>query len=176
MDLHIREENPEDYPAVFDLIERAFRDEKYTDHQEHFLVERLRKSDAFVPGLSLVCELDNRIIGYILLTELKIKNSKEEITSLGLAPVAVLPEFQGKGIGGKLIETAHEKAKALGYTSIILLGHEKYYPKFGYRLADEFGISLPFDVPKENCMAIELQPGALKNSQGEVVYPKAFFE
>jgi predicted N-acetyltransferase YhbS len=64
----------------------------------------------------------------------------------------------------------------LGYHSVVLLGREKYYPKFCYRPADEFGISLPFDVPKENCMAIELQPSALKDIQGEVVYPKEFFE
>ncbi|NRF39607.1 GNAT family N-acetyltransferase [Pedobacter foliorum] len=176
MNINIREERPEDFHSVFDLIEKAFRDEKYSDHKEHFLVERLRKSEAFVPGLSLVCEVENKIVGYILLTKIKIKTSEDEITSLALAPVAVIPEFQGKGIGGRLIEAAHLKASDLGYQSIILLGHEKYYPKFGYHLACEFGISLPFDVPKENCMAIELQSDALKNIRGEVVYPKEFFE
>lgn len=176
MDINIRTEKPDDHLSVFNLIERAFKDETYSDHQEHFLVERLRKSDTFIPELSLVCELENQIIGYILLTEIKIKTSEKEITALALAPVAVLPEFQGKGIGGKLIKAAHQKASELGYQSVILLGHEKYYPKFGYRPTAEFGITLPFDVPKENCMAIELQPGALKNIQGEVVYPKVFFE
>lgn len=176
MNINIREERPEDYLSIFDLIEKAFRDEKYSDHQEQFLVERLRKSVAFVPGLSLVAEVENNLVGHILLTEIEIKTPEDGIKSLALAPVAVLPEFQGKGIGGKLIEAAHERARDLGYESIILLGHEKYYPRFGYRLADEFGISLPFDVPKENCMAIELQPNALKKIQGEVVYPKEFFE
>lgn len=176
MNIYIREERPEDYPSVFELIEKAFRGEKYSDHQEQFLVERLRKSTAFVPQLSLVCVVENNIVGHILLTEIEIKTSEEKIKSLSLAPVSVLPEFQGKGIGGKLIEAAHQSARDLGYQSVILLGHEKYYPRFGYLLADEFGISLPFDVPKENCMAIELQPDALKNVRGEVVYPKEFFE
>ena len=142
----------------------------------HFLVEKLRKSEAFVPELSLVAEIENNIVGHILLTKIKIKTSDDEITSLALAPVSVLPEFQGKGIGGKLIKEAHQRAKDLGYQSIILLGHENYYPRFGYKLAEEFGISLPFDVPKENCMAIELEPNALKNIRGEVVYPKEFYE
>ncbi|WP_316815431.1 N-acetyltransferase [Pedobacter nyackensis] len=176
MNINIREERPDDYRSIFNLIEKAFRVEKYSDHQEHFLVERLRNSGAFVPGLSLVAEVEDHLVGHILLTEIEIKTSEDKIKSLALAPVSVLPEFQGKGIGGKLIEAAHERARDLGYQSVVLLGHEKYYPRFGYRLAEEFGISLPFDVPKENCMAIELQPNALKNIQGEVVYPKAFFE
>ncbi|WP_316823093.1 N-acetyltransferase [Pedobacter gandavensis] len=176
MNINIREERPEDYISVFNLIEKAFKDEKYTDHQEQFLVERLRKSEAFEPGLSLVAEVEGKLVGHILLTEIKISTPEDEIKSLALAPVSVLPEFQGKGIGGKLIEAAHKRAKNLGYQSVILLGHENYYPRFGYRLADEFGISLPFDVPKENCMAIELQTNALKDIQGQVVYPKEFFE
>lgn len=172
----IREENKKDYLSIFDLIKKAFKDQEYSDHKEHFLVEKLRKSEAFVPELSLVAEIENNIVGHILLTEIKIKTSDDEITSLALAPVSVLPEFQGKGIGGKLIKEAHQRAKDLGYQSIILLGHENYYPRFGYKLAEEFGISLPFDVPTENCMAIELQPDSLKNINGEVVYPKEFYE
>ncbi|MGA6119155.1 GNAT family N-acetyltransferase [Sphingobacterium anhuiense] len=176
MNITIREEDKKDYLSIFDLIEKAFKDQEYSDHQEHYLVEKLRKSKAFVPGLSLVAEVENTLVGHILLTEIKIITTDDELTSLALAPVSVLPEFQGKGIGGKLISEAHQRAKDLGYKSVILLGHEKYYPRFGYKLADEFGISLPFDVPKENCMAIELEPNALKNIRGEVVYPKEFFE
>ncbi len=176
MHITIREEDKKDYLSIFDLIEKAFKDQEYSDHQEHYLVEKLRKSKAFVPGLSLVAEVENTLVGHILLTEIKIITTDDELTSLALAPVSVLPEFQGKGIGGKLISEAHQRAKDLGYKSVILLGHEKYYPRFGYKLAEEFGISLPFDVPKENCMAIELQPNALKNIRGEVAYPKEFFE
>ncbi len=109
----------------------------------------------------MVAELDNRIVGHILLTKLKIKNDRHEFDSLALAPVSVLPEYQGKGIGEMLIKEAHEKARELGYHSIVLLGHKKYYPKFGYKQADFFGIELPFDVPKEYCMAIELTENGL---------------
>ena len=61
--------------------------------------------------------------------------------------MAVLPNYQGNGIGGHLIEFAHKKARELGFASIILLGHPTYYPKFGYRKASDFDIQLPFDVP-----------------------------
>src|SRR5690606_27494985 len=72
MDVNIRTEADKDFKAVFDMIKNAFKNEEYSDHQEHCLVERLRKSDAFVPELSLVAEINNEIVGYILLTKIKI--------------------------------------------------------------------------------------------------------
>lgn len=176
MNLKIRQESPNDYKAVFNLIEEAFKNEIHTDHREQFLVERLRKSDAFIPELSIVAEVDGKIVGHILLTKLKIVKEDQVFNSLALAPVSVVPGFQEKGIGGALINYAHDKARTLGHTSIILLGHENYYPKFGYKLADSFGIQLPFDVPKENCMAIELIENGLKGVSGMVEYPKEFSE
>ena len=68
----------------------------------------------------------------------------------------------------------HKRAKELGYKSVVLLGHEKYYPRFGYSQADRFGIELPFDVPKENCMAIELTKNGLEGVSGVVEYSKEF--
>ncbi len=176
MSIHIRQERPSDYPQVFHLIEAAFRHEKYSDKREQFLVERLRSTDGFIPDLSLVAEMDRQVVGYILLSKVKIATVQDEITALALAPVAVLPAFQGKGLGAALILKAHDTARDLGYQSVIVLGHEKYYPKFGYQPLHHFHLSLPFDAPPENCMAIELVPGALKNLTGKVVYPDAFFQ
>ncbi|MEM0991954.1 MAG: N-acetyltransferase [Bacteroidota bacterium] len=147
-----------------------------SDHKEQFLVERLRKSSAFISELSMVAEVGGKIVGHILLTKLKIKQETNEFDSLALAPVSVLPEFQGKGIGGKLILESHKKAKALGHKSIVLLGHEKYYPRFGYEQAAKYGIELPFEVPKENCMVIELVENGLNGVRGMVEYPKEFSE
>ena len=172
--MKIRQENSNDFKEVLDLVEESFKDEAFTDHQEQFLVERLRKSEAFIPELSMVAEVDGKIVGHILVTKLKIKNKTNEFDSLALAPVSVLPEFQGKGIGGKLILESHRKAKDLGYKSIVILGHEKYYPRFGYQQADKYGIELPFEVPKENCMVIELVENGLEGVTGMVEYPKEF--
>lgn len=172
----IRQEQTTDFDTVFLLIEDAFKLEEYSDHREQFLVERLRKSEAFIPELSLVAEQEGKVIGYILLTKLKVKDGEKEYQSLALAPVAVATEQQGKGLGALLINYAHNKAKELGHKSVILLGHSGYYPRFGYKQADSFGIELPFDVPKENCMAIELIPDGLKNVNGVVEYPKEFNE
>ncbi len=174
--MNIRKEERKDYKEVFKLIENAFKGEKFTDHKEQFLVERLRKSESFIPELSLVAEIDEQIVGYILLTKIKIIDNNSKVTSsLALAPVAVLKNFQGMGIGAGLIKKAHEVAKNLNYGSIILLGHEKYYPKFGYKMMKNYGIKLPFDVPDENCMLIELTDNALENVQGMVEYPDEFY-
>lgn len=171
----IREEKEKDYEEVFKLTEEAFRDMEHSDHQEHFLVEKLRKSDAFVPELSLVAEDENgAIAGHILFTKLKIENGSETYESLALAPVSVKPEYQHKGIGGKLILRGHQIAQELGYESVILIGHENYYPKFGYEKTSNFGISFPFEIPEENGMAIELVKDGLKNKKGMVKYPKEF--
>lgn len=115
-------------------------------------------------------------MGYILLTKIRIITNDLQKISLALAPIAVLKKYQRTGIGGKLIQEAHQKAKALGFGSVILLGHEKYYQKFGYKMIKNYGIKLPFDVPDESCMLIELTENALKNVTGIVEYPKEFYE
>ncbi len=176
MKISIRQESECDYLDVFNLINKAFESEENSNPDEPCLVERLRKSDAFIPELSLVAEIDNNIIGHILLTKIKIKNKENEFNSLALAPVSVFPKYQGKGIGGLLIKQAHKKAKEFGFKSVIILGHETYYPRFGYQLTEKYGIQLPFEVPKENCMAVELVEGGLNNVCGLVEYPKEFFE
>ncbi|WP_184158145.1 GNAT family N-acetyltransferase [Chryseobacterium shigense] len=173
--LTIRQEEEKDYKKVFKLTEEAFRGMEHSDHQEHFLVEKLRKSDAFIPELSLVAETENgEIAGHILLTKLKIENSPEIFESLALAPVSVKPEFQNQGIGGQLILRGHSIARELGYRSVILIGHENYYPKFGYEKTSNFGISFPFEIPEVNGMAVELIKDGLKNITGVVKYPKEF--
>lgn len=176
MEVTIRQEKKEDYLAVFNLITQAFEKEEMSDHQEQYLVERLRKSEAFIPQLSLVAVLKGQIIGHILLSKIQIKNDSETFESLALAPVSVLPGFQHKGIGGNLIRKAHAVARDLGFGSVVLLGHADYYPKFGYFRAADFGISLPFEVPSENCLAIELFPNSLEFVTGMVVYPAEFFQ
>ncbi|AYZ34750.1 N-acetyltransferase [Chryseobacterium indologenes] len=173
--MRIRQEEENDHESVFQLIEEAFRNMEHSDHQEQFLVEKLRVSDAFIPELSLVMEDDDgEIAGHILFTKIRIENASESFESLALAPVSVMPDFQNQGIGSQLILHGHHIARELGYQSVILLGHEKYYPKFGYEKTSNFGISFPFEIPEENGMAIELVKDGLKNVKGVVKYPKEF--
>jgi len=174
MHVNIRQETPKDYQIVEKVVESAFRNEEFSDQTEHILVSNLRKSSAFISELSIVAELDDKIVGHILVTRININDTHNSFESLALAPVSVDPNYQSRGIGGQLIIAAHNKAKALGYKSIILVGHADYYPRFGYRKLSTYNISLPFSAPDENCLAIELTKGALKKINGQVKYDDAF--
>ena len=161
MNSKIREVQHNDYGIIYDLIKSAFKDIQESDHREEHLVKSLQKSKDFIQQLSLAAENDNNML--------------VGIVSLGVAPLAVLPEFQKQGIGGMLLEEAHKRAARLGYGSVVLIGHKEYYPRFGYRKASDFGIKFPFAVPQECCMAKELYPNALKGVHGTVRYPDEFF-
>lgn len=167
MRITIREVLPADHAITEAVVESAFANMEFSDQREHELVSRIRKSDAFIPNLSIVA-LHNDIVGHILLSKIKIINDNHVVESLALAPVAVLPEYQNKGIGRLLILEALKKAKELGYQSVIVLGHPEYYPKFGFKKAATWGIKAPFEVPEEAFMALELQENALSNVSGVV--------
>lgn len=166
MDILIRQEVKNDFNEVYDVVKSAFENAEHTDHNEHNLVNKLRGSKSFVPELSLVAECGGKIVGHILFTEVKIG----EDTILTLAPLATLPEYQGMGIGSKLILEAHKIAKELGYVGIVVLGHPTFYPRLGYKPASLWDIKCPFEVPDECFMAIELVEGGLKNISGTVEY------
>ena len=168
--MKIRQEGAADHKVVYDLVEKAFKGAEHTDGNEQNLVEALRGGRSFVPELSLVAEVEKEVAGHILFTEARI--GKDVL--LVLAPVSVLPEYQGKGIGGKLIEEGHRIARELGYRGVVLLGYPAYYSKFGYVPSVTYGIESPFDVPEEYFMAVELEKGSLKEIEGTVEFPEEF--
>jgi predicted N-acetyltransferase YhbS len=170
----IRKEVPGDYPAVFEIIEQAFRTMPFADGDEQFLVEALRKNKAFIPELSLVAETDHKLVGHILFTPLQIIDGEKIYPSLALAPVSVIPEYQNRGIGSALIITGHETAKTLGFLSCFVLGHPEYYPRFGYKPADTWGIFQSYGAPPEAFMAIELVPGSLHGVSGTAKFLPEF--
>jgi predicted N-acetyltransferase YhbS len=88
--------------------------------------------------------------------------------------LAVLPELQKQGIGEKLITEGLRKAKELGFSSVIVVGHKDYYPKYGFEKASKWNIKCSFKVPDEAFMAIELNIGALTEKSGIVEFPKEF--
>ncbi|PJH94281.1 GNAT family N-acetyltransferase [Bacillus sp. SN1] len=174
MEFFIRQELTHEYNTTEDIVKKAFLNEKYSDKKEHFLVNKIRKSDAFIPELSLVALNGKEIVGHILLSKIKIVDGDNAVDSLAIAPVSVAPEYQRKGIGSQLILVALKKAKELGYRSAIVLGHKDYYPKFGFKPASLWNIKAPFEVPDEVFMALELSKDSLENVKGVVHYSKAF--
>lgn len=175
MRIDIRQEIEQECKRVESVVEKAFENAEHTAHKEQLLVARLRKSEAFVPELSLVAELDEQIAGHIMFTKLQIRNGEKSYESLAMAPVSVLPQYQNKGIGSTLIVEGLKLAEELGFKSVIVLGHSEYYPRFGFKPASIWGIKAPFEVPDKNFMALELEDGSLNGVSGVVVYPKEFF-
>ncbi|KAA0743675.1 N-acetyltransferase [Bacillus sp. AY3-1] len=157
----IRQEQQSDYKKTEEVVQQAFLKEEFSDKTEHELVSRIRKCDAFIPELSIVA-VNEEIVGHILLSKIQIEQGATSVESLALAPVSVARGHQKKGIGGKLIGAALEKAKELGYGSVVVLGHPEYYPKFGFKKASEWNIKAPFEVPEEVFMVVELRENALE--------------
>ncbi|WP_434607088.1 GNAT family N-acetyltransferase [Bacillus paranthracis] len=172
----IRQERQTDYRKTEEVVQQAFLNEEFSDKKEHALVKRIRECDAFIPELSIVA-VDEEIVGHIMLSKITIEQDGASVDSLALAPVSVATGYQKKGIGGKLIVAALEKAKELGYGSVVVLGHPEYYPKFGFKKASEWwNIKAPFEVSEEVFMVMELTENALESVEGVVQYSSAFAE
>lgn len=165
----IRKEESKDFERIYYVVKSAFDSAEHSDGNEHDLVNELRKGEAFIPDLSLVAEIDGKIVGHIMFTRANV----EANTVLVLAPLSVLPEYQRKGIGTALIKWGHKIANELGYEYSIVLGSPKYYPRFGYLPADRFGIKPPFDVPNENFMVFKVKEEA-SDIHGIIKYAKEF--
>jgi predicted N-acetyltransferase YhbS len=173
--LIIRKEIRSDYDRVIELTAKAFETMPFSEGDEYKLVGKLRKAPTFIPELSLVAELDGQLVGHILFTPLVIKNGQQQFQSLVLGPVSVLPQFQKQGIGKQLILAGHQKAKELGFQSVILIGHPEYYPRFGYKTASGWGLKVAMELPSDDVfMAVELTEGGLTGVSGMVVFPPEF--
>jgi predicted N-acetyltransferase YhbS len=169
MNVKIRQETEVDFPGVYKLLVNAFGQD-----DEARLVESLRNDPCFIPELSLVAFKGETLVGYILLSKISIIENDHQNISLALVPMAVDPAFQRMGVGGQLIREAHKLAKWNGYDSVIVLGHHEYYPRFGYKPADEWNIRCPYAVPRELFMGKELVMGSLRGISGLVKYANAF--
>ena len=107
--MRIRQEKPEDYEEVYELVREAFASAEHADGNEQDLVEALRKGDAFIPELSLVAEEGGQLAGHILFTRARVG----EVEVLALAPLSVRPAFQRQGVGTALIEEGHRDRKSV---------------------------------------------------------------
>ena len=168
--MNIRPETLDDIPAIYDVNKSAFDG----GEAEARLVDAVRGCESFIPGLSLVAEEEGRVAGHILFSRIWIEMEEERLPAIALAPMAVRPEFQNQGIGSALIRRGLEECRRLGETIVIVLGHKRYYPRFGFSPELAKGIECPFGDVGEAWMALELVPGALGGMRGRAVYLPAF--
>lgn len=163
----VRTENPEDYAEVRRVNEAAFgRPEEAT------LVEALRA--AARPFVSLVAVEGGRVVGHISFSPVSVEGDGAALEGMGLAPMAVLPEYQRRGIGSLLVGEGLRECRRAGHAFVVVLGHPDYYPRFGFRRASERGLRCEYEVPDEAFMVAELRPGALDGVRGVVKYHEAF--
>ncbi len=124
----IRNETDADVSAITEVTVAAFQTLEISNHTEQFIIEALRAAQALT--VSLVAEVDGRVIGHITFSPVTISDGTEGW--YGLGPVSVLPEYQRQGIGKALIREGLSRLKKLHARGCCLVGHPEYYKKFGF--------------------------------------------
>ena len=136
------------------------------------IVDRLRAAHA--PQLSLVAAFGSEIVGHILFSEVTVGDERAA-TGMGLAPMAVVPRHQNRGVGSALVRRGLEILRGEGCPFVVVLGHPGYYPRFGFVPASRYRIESEYEgVPDEAFMALELAPGGLEGVSGVARYRREF--
>jgi putative acetyltransferase len=166
--IQVRPEEPGDVPSVRVVNERAFGQPVEAD-----LVDRLRRECP--EAVSLVAESEGRIVGHILFTPALLPAAGRAVQGMGLAPMAVLPEYQGQGIGSRLVEEGLRVLRKRSCPFVIVLGHPTYYPRFGFEAASRHGIRCQWEgVPDEAFMILFLDESAKPDVRAVARYRDEF--
>jgi putative acetyltransferase len=165
MDPLIRIECPQDRAAIWEVNQLAFGRQ-----DEARLVDELRDED--YARVSLVAESAGKIVGHILFSYLPIVTQSSILDALSLAPLAVKPSHQRRGIGSYLVADGLQACREAGHRIVVVLGHPEFYPRFGFSMKLAGRLKSPYAGPA--FMAVELVPGALDGVEGEVRYPSPF--
>jgi predicted N-acetyltransferase YhbS len=135
------------------------------------LVNGLLGDETAKPLLSLVAEINKKIVGHILFTRAILQPEHQDVSVQILAPLAVSRERQGEGIGRSLIMKGLKQLEESGVDLVFVLGHPGYYPKYGFRPAGALGFESPYPIPfghEDAWMVQELKPGLICNVQGTI--------
>jgi predicted N-acetyltransferase YhbS len=136
------------------------------------LVHALLRDETANPVLSLVAELEGKPVAHVLFTHASIQEEQQAFTVSLLAPLAVLPAFQGKGIGSALINEGLELLRESGVDLVFVLGHPAYYPRCGFHPAGVHGLDAPYPIPAEHAdawMVQALRPNLIDSVSGKVI-------
>jgi predicted N-acetyltransferase YhbS len=175
MKILIKRTMPTDFLMTENITRETFWNLFKPGCDEHLVLHNLRKSNCYISSLDLVVLSENIIVGHIIVTIAKVVNTQnKEHKVLCVGPISVLPEFQKKGIGTKLLNETIAIANELGYSAMILFGHPDYYHRFGFVNAQNFGITTKEGMNFEPFMVLELYPNALATVRGKFYEDKVF--
>ena len=163
-----------DLQIVLQVEKQAFGNEKGVEIAD--LVVGLLRDPSAMPLLSLLAVNDNQAIAHILFTTARINPSKDSTSAVILAPLAVIPESQSQGIGGKLIKSGLRLLTESGVDLVFVLGHPDYYPRHGFSPAGVQGFEAPYSIPEDHAdawMVQELHPGVIGSVSGKVICANA---
>lgn len=167
--MKIRTSNESDNAEIEKIHLAAFGDDEGPVIVD--LVNRLFVDTTAAPLLSQVAVDHNRVIGHILFTRANVTQTKESVSASILAPLAVHPDAQNKGIGARLIKRGLQKLKGAGVDLVFVLGHPGYYPRCGFTPAGELGFEAPYPIAEENAgawMVQALKDGIIGKIKGKV--------
>ena len=164
LEIVIRPETRADRGAITEVTVAAFETLEISNHTEQFIIEALRAAKALT--VSLVAEMNRRVIGYLAFSPVTISDGTSDW--YGLGPVSVLPEYQRNGVGKALIMKGLSRLKCLNARGCCLVGHPEYYKKFGFKSTPGFVCE---GVPPEVFLALAFD-GHLP--QGTVTFHEGF--
>jgi len=168
--IEIREEKQQDYDTV-----RSVNNQVFGQPDEGRIVDKLR--EACKETISLVAVSGGKIVGHIFFSPVTIKHEDKHVIGMGLAPLAVSPEFQKQGIGSLLVKEGLRRIKESDCPFIIVLGHEHYYSRFGFERASKYGLKCQWDgVSDDAFMVLVLNKSAITGISGVARYSSEFDE
>jgi len=172
--LIIRTSTKTDVKDLLNVQAQAFGKEEGPEIVD--LVDKLLSDPSAHPLLSLVATREERTIGHILFTNARIRRSKKSLSAAILAPLAVLPDAQNQGVGGRLIKEGLRLLSDSGVELLFVLGHPGYYPRYGFKPAGAYGFEAPYPIPDKNAdawMVQALRPGVMDHTGGQVICANA---
>ncbi|KIX15375.1 GNAT family N-acetyltransferase [Dethiosulfatarculus sandiegensis] len=143
------------------------------------LVNDLLEDPTAEPCYSFAAVEQDTVVGHVLFTNVTISGAHEQVSAQILAPLAVLPQYQNKGVGTTLVPGALEVLKKHGVEMVFVLGHPGYYPRFGFAPAGVCGFDAPYPIPEEHAaawMTQELKPGVIGTIKGKVLCADALHQ
>ncbi len=163
--MRISEASAAELDEVLSVEREAFGEDDEAD-----LVRNLLNDPSARPLLSLVAQDGDRIVGHILFTAARLEGASRDVSVAILAPLAVVPEAQRRGIGGNLIEHGINRLGESGVELVFVLGHPEYYPRHGFEPASRLGLAAPYPISLEDAWMVRaLRPGVIGAVQGAIV-------